>query len=468
MGNGSGELIQNKVKSATDSDADTPNDAIDRAEFGAGTEITVTDIPSPIRTNVPKNVYATLGGTTETLSIAVLIGDTHISKYSLSRIDIIESDSEEFDWVRIVVNARAEKHHETAIIKALFKKEGFLTISVRATIKTGGRIGVSRNFVLTKISDLNLDYLIEFIGRGYLYITNFERDRRQIGWKKSSDSEIVSNIVAKQSEMFERKLSLIIRNSNIQKTKSMTGHFVTQMNETDYELITRLAKKNGFEYFFAENSFHFHKFNPVIKNKTIALNGGSFDEIVFGHRDDSKIVGKINSSLFTESGKLLSTTAGPESGVNSDIKITREAKDLLEQGVFRGEGSFVTANPGAEELPSASTGEFVSPPPSITDKETLDNFALSMQRKRSIKSTIKISGLRGDPEIRPRSVIFLSGGRIYSGDYYVSKVVHHLVSGRYLMNIDVLSIKEPNYAVPPHENVSDIVKSGAPGKNTVE
>ncbi len=225
-------------------------------------------------------------------------------------------------------------------------------------------------------------------------------------WNDSKDSDIVARIAKSYGYGISK-----IEDSIIQHPK------IKQDNETDYDFVSRLAKRNGFEFFVRARDIYFRR-PPTAADPELTLEWGrtmsSFSpdinvaEMVAGVR----VVGWDPSSKKEIIGKAMK-------GQEEDKKQGAQSGSEVAQQVYRGEVIEEVRKP-------------------VYNQSEADRIAKALLNQLS-EGLVKGSGeCPGIPVLKPGITVKVSGlGRKFSRKYYVERTTHSIGTSGYKTTFNV-------------------------------
>lgn len=250
-----------------------------------------------------------------------------------------------------------------------------------------------------------LDITLE--GKDYSFLLmkhKSSQNQSQLNWDDSTHSDIVETII---NETYSGKFSTI----NIEDTKQ-TYNQVKYKEKNDYAFFTRLANKNGFEFFIQKDEFYFRKC-PDIKSDEITLSYGV---------------------------EILSFS--PEMNIDQYVTKVKVYTNEIQEGSYkiRGEAQVQTQPKAIKELLKSINNIEYEMTANVNSQEEADNLAqlkLDELNSNLIKAELKCIGI---PELKPGISIKLKGlGERFSTYYYITKAIHNFNKESYDVTLNLIS-----------------------------
>ena len=261
--------------------------------------------------------------------------------------------------------------------------------------------------IITGLSwDFNEENYLDLTVEGYDYLFLMMKNDRYRAWNKKTDSEVVTEI-AKHYPF--KKFS--IENTTIRY------HQIRQEGESDFIFLTRLAKRNGYEYKAEGENFVFAP--PAVEKKELFTLTLGKELLDFAPKIDiSKQVSEVR-------------VVGWDAQAKKEI-IGSAKKDDIKSVEKRGKT-------GVQTITSVLKEEAVHEiRASVQDVEEAKALAKSLLFDRSYSVLQGECKAIGIPELRPGQTIRLKGvGYLFSRKYYVDKVTHEIGKDGYDTNFSV-------------------------------
>lgn len=240
-------------------------------------------------------------------------------------------------------------------------------------------------------------------GKGMMM--NSYRSEIKTGLKKYSDA------IKKTIENY----SDFISGSKITATPELTIPF-SQLNESDYDFVVRLAKKVNYSFYINLGKAYFV---PFAEERTVLL------DIM---PDESLVRFSLETSLRKRVSKVI-VVNNDETDEKKQIKSEVSSINSLESG----SSSKAAANSAISENmvktivdPAATTSEIA---------KTIAQAEINRMSYSSVEGTIEMPGL---PEILPAGFVSVKGfGTEFEKDYYIKKVTHRLYGDKFTTSIEI-------------------------------
>lgn len=298
-----------------------------------------------------------------------------------------------------------------------------------------GRMGPAMQCVITKVTGFEI-LTVEALGKEML-LHRVQRTRVFENVKKSDVARALAEENGYSAEF-----------QDIEDTEILK-RFITQAKQTDAQLLSKLAREEGFEWYIDWTGFHFHKRRvgqPPIR--VLEWRGGD-GEVMSVHIDNDITVkpGRVKvKGKDPKTGKPFEVT-----GSNSDT--SRETLSSVIEIVDPETGTTtVTTAPDGSASSSSSgssatqaTGE-VSPAASMTEAEA--KRKADGKYRKTQQTTIEMTWLCvGDALVVAKSVLELRGiGKRLSGKYWLKEARHSVGLGGYTMELKFKGDGHAGYA----------------------
>ncbi len=253
-----------------------------------------------------------------------------------------------------------------------------------------------------------LDITVEGKDYSFLLMKHKSSDNgKQLNWDNISHSDIVEKII----KTYNSKFSTI----KIESTEQI--HYQVKYKEkNDYAFFTRLAKKNGFEFFIQKDEFYFRA-SQQIPNDEITLSYGT--EIL-------SFTPEINIDKYVTKVKVFA----PEIQAGKE-KIIGEAPN-----------SFLSKikSPSIKEILKSINNieyEMTANVKSVEEANRLAQLKFDELNSNLIKAELRCIGI---PELKPGITIKLKGlGQRFSTHYYITQAVHNFNDQGYEVTLNLTS-----------------------------
>ncbi len=249
------------------------------------------------------------------------------------------------------------------------------------------------------------NYLDLFV-EGFDYLFLMMKNERYRSWNEKTDSEVAIELA--KNYPFKK---LRIENTPIRY------HQIRQEGESDFNFLTRLAKRNGYEYMAEGESFIFS--SPTVEKKEL-------------------FVLKLGRELLDFKSKIdISRQVSEVRVVGWDVQAKKEIIGSAKKDDIKSVEK--VGKTGAQTIVSVLKEEVVHEVrASVQDIEEAKVLAKSLFFDRAynvLQSECKAIGI---PELRPGQTIQIKGvGDLFSRKYYVDKVTHVIGRNGYDTNFSV-------------------------------
>ena len=222
---------------------------------------------------------------------------------------------------------------------------------------------------------------------------------------------------------------------------------IAQASITDAAFLTRLAAKEGFEFYVDHTGFHWHKRKvgerPVREIQYRADATGAAGDYIPG-------TANVTNDITAKPGRTRNRSRNPIEGENNDEVADAsqdEDEDVLSRfsGIFDHNDQFrlVYDDPGSEE--ERSTPEQSS--------ESVSREARA-RRRRTVQTAVKMTlEIVGDPDMYAKTVVKLTGwGKRLSQNYWVQKVTTDIGPGGFKNSLTLVSDGHGGHSTDPKQN----------------
>ena len=222
-------------------------------------------------------------------------------------------------------------------------------------------------------------------------------EKRRV-FKNTTDSEIVTQIAAEYSLL-----------SDVETTQERREQ-VNQLDITDLAFVTKLAKRNGYLLYVKDHTLHFHQ----LRFEDTRL------ELIYGDTDgkDNIVDFWPGKTLLSTAGIFTSTILDKNIGttltaISTNIPDAFGQQEKIKSPAYR-DASAVLTQPPTKYIPSVEGTENIMTLQNLTNrKQQYDSYILSGWGKAN-----------GNPKIKARTVVTISGIGHLSGIYYIKSVRH--------------------------------------------
>ncbi len=254
-----------------------------------------------------------------------------------------------------------------------------------------------------------LDITVE--GQDYSFLLMKHKsssNEKQLNWDNTTHSDIVERII-------QQTYSTKFKKIDIHDSEQVYNQ-VKYKEKNDYAFFTRLASKNGFEFFIQKDEFYFRP-SPDIKNDDITLSYGieilSFTPEINIDKHVTKV--KVFSTEIQAGNKKI---IGEAPKVLSDVESPLNIKEILKN----------ISNIEYEMTVNVSSQK---------EADKIAQLKLNELNSNLIKAELTCIGI---PELKPGIGIKLKGlGQRFSTYYYITKAVHNFNEQGYEVNLSLIS-----------------------------
>lgn len=332
-----------------------------------------------------------------------------IENFKVSRLVVQLTALYEASFAQFVIFDGFERDGEG--FKMSQKLSSKLKIGKKVTVK----IGYGKNF-----SDVFIGY-IDSVRTDYQHRSGFLITVTCLDGKgmmmNNCRSEIKTNL-KKYSEAVKKTIGLysdFISSSKITATNEVELPF-SQLNESDYDFVVRLAKKVNYSFYINLGKAYFVPFGS---ERTELLEvSPAFDLHLFS----------METSLRKRVSKVV-VVNNDEKDEKKQIKSEVSTVDVLESG----SSSSAAAN-------KAITGDMVKTivEPSATTGEIAKTIAQAEINRLSYSSVEGVLEIDGVPDLQPGFFLALTGfGEAFEKSYYIKKIIHRLQGESFTTTIEL-------------------------------
>lgn len=213
---------------------------------------------------------------------------------------------------------------------------------------------------------------------------------------------------------------------HIQDTESSREH-IAQARMTDAQLMRRLARKEGFQWYIDYDGFHFHE-RDFFQRSTRTLtyfDGNSVITDITIENDVTRRAGSV---------KLKTHNPTTRRTIDVDANNLNQPERPVLGTVIEAPGKTEASTPGFKSIAHHVIGSTTEGDEASAARRAAAHLRLAQQG--AVKCNIT---MEGDPNIHAKSVIELLGvGKRLSQHYYV-RGTSHVISGGYTMSLECVS-----------------------------
>jgi len=224
-----------------------------------------------------------------------------------------------------------------------------------------------------------------------------EKGERRRTFRNITDSEITTQIAAEYSLL-----------SEVETTQERRSQ-VNQLDMSDLTFLAKLAKRNGYILYIEDKTLHFHQVK--FDDTRLELNYGEGENELIDFWPTKTLLSTANTFITSILDKDLGTVLTARSIVVPDAFTQQETRS---SPTYRAPSSVIIPSPT----------RYISPVDGATNVMTLQDLA----NRKAQKDLYVLSGwgkTNGNPKIKARRAVRISGIGHLSGYYYVKSVMHY-------------------------------------------
>lgn len=333
-----------------------------------------------------------------------------------------EDHEKKADRLRMVLDNRDLAHFDDPILK----KGNLITVSWGYP----GNFSPPREVSITKISGFT-NLTVEALDKGILL-------------NKKGRGEVYENATrAEVAQIIAERNGYGTEEQHIQDT-GIVYPTIVQARRTDAQMLARLARKEGYEFYIDFDGFHFHE--RVLDQPPVRK------YVYYNSSDNESGILSLNvkNDVYAKPGTVKVKCIDPDSkqvcsatGDNDETKRKGlgEKTELYTLRRNKDKGIGLEVNAVEVERPVAGQGGSAD---ADAKREADRRF------KKATQTTVKISMVViGDPSLLAKTVIRLEGiGKRLTGNYYVRAVKHSIGAQGYTTSLELLSDGHRGYVQP--------------------
>ena len=274
---------------------------------------------------------------------------------------------------------------------------------------------------ITRFDPEGQNSILELKGMDTTCILNLEE--RVFKWSNVSDAQIAKRIFDEYG--FESQ----IEETGIEHREDQT---IIMQRGTDIQLLRMLAKKNGFECFVEKDSIS-GKITGYFRKPVLDTTPQKMLSVLFG---DESNVNRLD--VFVDSLRPLTAQS----------KQINMAENISEDGNIKSSSLNKLGQKSLHELiiDKVSRLSHPSSEPSrvlissvVQDTREIQNMCNSLMDEASwfVKALCEINGPAYQSVLRAKRLVLIRGtGKLHSGTYYVSKVIHIITKDKYIQRME--------------------------------